>query len=464
MSKQPIRLSDHFSYAKLLRFTLPSVCMMVFTSIYGVVDGLFVSNFAGKTPFAAINLVMPFIMILGGMGFMIGTGGTALVSKLLGEGKKDEAHSTFSMMVLFTLLLGLVLSAVGFLTMRPVSYFLGATDAMIDDCVLYGRIVTGFTFAFMLQNVFQSFFIAAEKPRLGLIVTVAAGVTNMALDALFIAVFDWGVAGAAIATGLSQCVGGVLPLIYFLRPNDSLLRMRPTALRLRPILQACGNGSSELMSNISSSLVGMLYNFQLMRLIGEDGVSAYGVLMYVQFIFVAIFIGYSIGSAPVVSFHFGAQNHGELKSLLRKSVLLMSSGGVLLTVAARLLAALLAHLFVGYDAVLFDLTTHAFRLFSWSFLLAGFNIFTSGFFTALNNGAISAAISFLRTLVFQTASVLILPLLLGVDGIWWAITVAEIFAFLISLLFLFLKRKKRTPAGVLFLRFRYPAACSTLKA
>ncbi len=442
MSKQPIRLSDHFSYAKLLRFTLPSICMMVFTSIYGVVDGLFVSNFAGKTPFAAINLVMPFIMILGGMGFMIGTGGTALVSKLLGESKKDEAHRTFSMMVLFTLLLGLVLSAVGFLTMRPVSYFLGATDAMIDDCVLYGRIVTGFTFAFMLQNVFQSFFIAAEKPRLGLIVTVAAGVTNMALDALFIAVFDWGVAGAAIATGLSQCVGGVLPLIYFLRPNDSLLRMRPTALRLRPILQACGNGSSELMSNISSSLVGMLYNFQLMRLIGEDGVSAYGVLMYVQFIFVAIFIGYSIGSAPVVSFHFGAQNHGELKNLLRKSVLLMSSGGVLLTVAARLLAALLAHLFVGYDAVLFDLTTHAFRLFSWSFLLAGFNIFTSGFFTALNNGAISAAISFLRTLVFQTASVLILPLLLGVDGIWWAITVAEIFAFLISLLFLFLKRNK----------------------
>ena len=442
MSKQPIRLSDHFSYSKLLRFTLPSICMMVFTSIYGVVDGLFVSNFAGKTPFAAINLVMPFIMILGGMGFMIGTGGTALVSKLMGEGKKDEANSTFSMMVLFTLLLGIVLSAVGFLTMRPVSYFLGATDAMIDDCVLYGRIVTGFTFAFMLQNVFQSFFIAAEKPRLGLIVTVAAGVTNMVLDALFIAVFNWGVAGAAIATGLSQCVGGVLPLIYFLRPNDSLLRMRPTSLRLRPILQACGNGSSELMSNISSSLVGMLYNFQLMHLIGEDGVSAYGVLMYVQFIFVAIFIGYSIGCAPVVSFHFGAQNHSELKSLLRKSALLMASGGVLLTIAARLLAAPLACLFVGYDAGLFELTSHAFRLFSWSFLLAGFNIFASGFFTALNNGAISAAISFLRTLVFQTASVLILPLLLGVDGIWWAITVAEIFAFLISLMFLYLKRNK----------------------
>lgn len=438
----PIRLSDHFSYGKLLRFTLPSICMMVFTSIYGVVDGLFVSNFVGKTPFAAVNLVMPFVMILGGMGFMIGTGGTALVSKLLGEGKKDEAHRTFSMLVLFTLLLGIVLSAVGILTMPAVSRFLGASDAMLPDCVLYGRIVTGFTFAFMLQNVFQSFFIAAEKPRLGLIVTVAAGVTNMVLDALFMAVFKWGVAGAAIATGLSQCVGGVLPLLYFLRPNTSLLRLRPAALRLRPLLQACGNGSSELMSNISSSLVGMLYNFQLMRLIGEDGVSAYGVLMYVQFIFVAIFIGYSIGCAPVVGFHYGAQNHDELKSLLRKSVLLMAVGGVTLTLLARVLARPLAHLFVGYDAALYDLTVHAFRLFAWSFLLAGFNIFTSGFFTALNNGGVSAAISFLRTLVFQAGSVILLPMLLGVDGIWWAITAAEIFAFLISCTFLLAKRNK----------------------
>ena len=434
MAKQSIRLSDHFTYGKLLRFTLPSICMMVFTSIYGVVDGLFVSNFVGKTPFAAVNLVMPFVMILGGMGFMIGTGGTALVSKLLGEGKQDEAHRTFSMLVLFTLLLGIVLSAVGILTMPAVSRLLGASDAMMADCILYGRIVTGFTFAFMLQNVFQSFFIAAEKPRLGLTVTVAAGVTNMVLDALFIAVFNWGVAGAAIATGLSQCVGGVLPLIYFLRPNTSLLRLRPAALRLRPILQSCGNGSSELMSNISSSLVGMLYNFQLMRLIGEDGVSAYGVLMYVQFIFVAIFIGYSIGCAPVV--------HSELKNLLRKSALLMAIGGVTLTILARVLASPLSRLFVGYDADLYALTTHAFRLFCWSFLLAGFNIFASGFFTALNNGAISAAISFLRTLVFQAGSVIVLPILLGVDGIWWAITAAEIFAFLISCVFLVLKRSK----------------------
>ena len=437
-----IRLSDHFTYSKLLRFTLPSIVMMVFTSIYGVVDGLFVSNFVGKTAFASVNLVMPFVMILGGMGFMIGTGGTALVSKILGEGDPDTANRTFSMMVLFTLALGIVLSAAGIVFMRPVSRFLGATDAMMDDCVLYGRIVTGFTFAFMLQNVFQSFFIAAEKPKLGLKVTVAAGLANMMLDALFIAVFNWGVAGAAIATGLSQCVGGVLPLVYFLRPNSSLLRLSPTRLRLRPILAACGNGSSELMSNISSSVVSMLYNFQLMRLAGEDGVSAYGVLMYVQFIFISIYIGYSIGCAPVVSYHFGAQNHGELKNLLGKSVLLMGCTGVVLTALAMALADPLSRLFVGYDAGLFALTSHAFRLFAWSFLLAGFNIYASGFFTALNNGGISAAISFLRTLVFQSASVLILPIFLDVDGIWWAITVAEVFAFLISVTFLLAKRGK----------------------
>ena len=437
-----IRLSDHFTYSKLLRFTLPSIVMMVFTSIYGVVDGLFVSNFVGKTAFASVNLVMPFVMILGGMGFMIGTGGTALVSKILGEGDPDTANRTFSMMVLFTLALGIVLSAAGIVFMRPVSRFLGATDAMMDDCVLYGRIVTGFTFAFMLQNVFQSFFIAAEKPKLGLKVTVAAGLANMVLDALFIAVFNWGVAGAAIATGLSQCVGGVLPLVYFLRPNSSLLRLSPTRLRLRPILAACGNGSSELMSNISSSVVSMLYNFQLMRLAGEDGVSAYGVLMYVQFIFISIYIGYSIGCAPVVSYHFGAQNHGELKNLLGKSVLLMGCTGVALTALAMALADPLSRLFVGYDAGLFALTSHAFRLFAWSFLLAGFNIYASGFFTALNNGGVSAAISFLRTLVFQSASVLILPIFLDVDGIWWAITVAEVFAFLISVLFLLAKRGK----------------------
>ena len=437
-----VNLSDHFTYRKLLNFVLPSIVMMVFTSIYGVVDGLFVSNYAGKTAFAAINLVMPFIMVLGGMGFMIGTGGTALVAKVLGEGEKEEANRYFSMMVLVTLLLGVALSVVGVIFMRPVSRLLGATEAMMDDCVLYGRIVIAFTFTFMLQNVFQSFLIVAEKPKLGLGVTVAAGVTNMVLDALFVGGFGWGIAGAAVATGLSQCVGGILPLIYFLRPNNSLLRLRKTRLELRPILKACGNGSSELMSNISSSFVSMLYNFQLMRFAGEDGVSAYGVLMYVQFIFVAIYVGYAVGSAPIVGFHYGAKNHDELKNLLRKSTLLMASSGVVLTILAMVLAGPLAKIFVGYDQGLYDLTRHAFRVFAYSFLLAGFNIFASSFFTALNNGAVSAAISFLRTLIFQTASVLLLPLVLGVDGIWWAIFAAEVFASLISVAFLFAKRER----------------------
>lgn len=437
-----IKLSDHFTYSKLLRFVFPSIIMMVFTSIYGVVDGLFVSNFAGKTAFASINLVMPFVMILGGIGFMIGTGGTALVSKVLGEGKKEKANEIFTMMIIFTLLLGALLSVIGVISMPWVAKFLGATEEMMADCVLYGRIVTGFTVAFMLQNVFQSFLIAAEKPKLGLLATVLAGITNMALDAIFIIVFKLGVAGAAIATGLSQCVGGIFPLIYFLRKNSSLLRLTKTKLEIKPILNACGNGSSELMSNISSSVVSMIYNFQLMKYVGEDGVSAYGVLMYVQFIFVAIYIGYAIGCAPITGYHFGARNHNELKNMLRKSSFLSAVSGVILTILAIALSSPLAKIFVGYDEELYELTRHAFRLFAYSFLLAGFNIFTSSFFTALNNGAVSAAISFMRTLIFQTSSVLILPIFLGVDGIWWAITVAEFFAFILSLTFLFAKRKK----------------------
>lgn len=437
-----IKLSDHFTYSKLLRFVFPSIIMMIFTSIYGVVDGLFVSNFAGKTAFASINLVMPFIMILGGIGFMIGTGGTALVSKVLGEGKKEKANKIFTMMIIFTLLLGTLLSVIGVVSMPWVADFLGATEEMMADCILYGRIVTGFTVAFMLQNVFQSFLIAAEKPKLGLLATVLAGVTNMALDAIFIIVFRWGVAGAAIATGLSQCVGGIFPLIYFSRDNSSLLRLTNTKLEIKPIFNACGNGSSELMSNISLSVVSMIYNFQLMKYVGEDGVSAYGVLMYVQFIFVAIYIGYAIGCAPITGYHFGAQNHGELKNMLRKSAFLSAISGVVLTILAIGLSSPLAKLFVGYDEELYELTRHAFSLFAYSFLLAGFNIFTSSFFTALNNGAVSAAISFMRTLIFQTSSVLILPIFLGVDGIWWAITVAEVFAFILSLIFLFAKREK----------------------
>ena len=437
-----IKLSDHFTYSKLLRFVFPSIIMMIFTSIYGVVDGLFVSNFAGKTAFASINLVMPFVMILGGIGFMIGTGGTALVSKVLGEGKKEKANKIFTMMIIFTLFLGTLLSVIGVVSMPWVADFLGATEEMMADCILYGRIVTGFTVAFMLQNVFQSFLIAAEKPKLGLLATVLAGITNMALDAIFIIVFKWGVAGAAIATGLSQCVGGIFPLIYFSRDNSSLLRLTKTKLEIKPILNACGNGSSELMSNISLSVVSMIYNFQLMKYVGEDGVSAYGVLMYVQFIFVAIYIGYAIGCVPITGYHFGAQNHGELKNMLRKSAFLSAISGVVLTILAIVLSSPLAKLFVGYDEELYELTRHAFSLFAYSFLLAGFNIFTSSFFTALNNGAVSAAISFMRTLIFQTSSVLILPIFLGVDGIWWAITVAEVFAFILSLIFLFAKREK----------------------
>lgn len=402
----------------------------------------FVSNYVGKTPFAAVNLIMPVIMILGGFGFMIGTGGSALVAKTLGEKDSENANRYFTMMIKLTVELGILLSVIGIVFMRPVAKLLGASDEMIGQCVVYGRTVLAFNTFFMLQNTFQTFLTAAEKPKLGLAVTVAAGLANMVLDFLFIAVFKWGVFGAALATGMSYVIGGLLPFIYFLRPNKSLLRLVKTNMQPRVLLKACANGSSELMSNISGSLVSMLYNFQLMKYSGENGVAAYGVLMYVQFIFIAVFIGYSIGTAPIIGYHYGAENHSELKNLLRKSMIIMGAAGTAMLAAASILAQPLSEIFVGYDAELLILTVTALKIFALSFIFSGYNIFVSSFFTALNNGGVSAAVSFMRTLVFQMISVIVLPLIFGIDGIWWATTIAEFSAFIVSVMFVFAKRKK----------------------
>lgn len=438
-----IQLSEHFTYKKIFRFALPSIVMMVFTSIYGVVDGTFVSNFVGKTPFAAVNLVWPFLMILGAFGFMIGTGGSALVAKTLGENKKEDANRYFTMLITLVIILGIVLTIFGLIVVRPLSHALGARGQMLEDCVTYGRTLMIFNTAFMLQSVFQSLFITAEKPRLGLIMTVVAGLTNMVLDALFIAVFKWGLVGAALASGLSQCIGGILPLIYFLSSkNDTPLKFVKTKMEGKVLLKACANGASELMTTVSSSLVSMLYNFQLMRLAGQNGIAAYGAVMYVEFAFVAVFIGYSIGTAPIVSYHYGSENHNEVKNMLQKSFKIMSILGITMMVLAQILASPLAKVFVGYDKQLFDMTVHGFRLFSFYFILAGINIYASSFFTALNNGMISAIISFSRTLGFETLAVIILPIFLQLDGVWLAITVAEICAFVISISFLIAKREK----------------------
>lgn len=437
-----IRLSDHFSYRWLLRFVFPSIVMMIFTSIYGVVDGLFVSNFVGKTPFAAVNLIMPVLMAVGALGFMIGTGGSAIVAKTMGEGDSERADQIFSMLVWITVICGVLLTAAGLVFLRPIVALLGAEGEMADYCVRYGRILLAAETAYMLQNVFQSFFVTAEKPQLGLAVTVAAGLSNMVLDFVFIAVFHWGVEGAAAATAVSQLVGGVLPVCYFAGKNSSALRLTAWRMNWSVLLKTCTNGSSELMSNLSMSLVNILYNFQLMRLAGEDGVAAYGVIMYVNFIFIAIFLGYSIGSAPIIGYHYGAENTDELKSLLRKSLVLVGSAGVLLTLLAEVLAAPLAQLFVGYDRDLMELTCWGFRLYSISFLLIGFNIFGSAFFTALNNGVVSAGISFLRTLLFQIAAVLLLPMVLGVNGIWLSIVAAELLALGVTVLCLWKMRRR----------------------
>lgn len=437
-----IQLSDHFTVRRLLRFALPSILMMIFTSIYGIVDGYFVSNYAGKTPFAAVNFIYPLVMVLGSIGFMIGTGGSALIGKTLGEGHPDRANRYFSMLVWFSIGLSLVVGIPCILCLRPIATLMGTDEAMLDLCVLYGRIVLSGLPFLVLQFEFQALFVLAERPQIGLYATLAAGCLNMVLDWLLVGVLGFGIAGAASATVASQVTGGIIPLVYFSRENGSRLRLGRPVLELRPLLKALGNGSSEFVSNVSMSIVSMLYNAQLLRYAGEDGVAAYGVLMYVGLIFISIFIGYSCGTAPITSFHFGAKNTDELKSLLRKALRIILISAFLMLLAGELLSRPFAALFVSYDERLMDLTVRAFRFYSFTFLFAALPIYGSSFFTALNNGLVSAIISFLRTVVFEVAAVLLLAPVLGSDGIWLSLVVAEFAATCLAAFFLILKRKK----------------------
>lgn len=437
-----IKLSDHFTYGKLLRFVLPSIAMMIFTSIYGVVDGYYVSNYAGKTPFAAVNLIYPVLMILGTVGFMFGTGGSALVAKTMGERDTEKANSIFSMLIAVSVLISVILSVLGIVFIRPIAVALGAEGALLHNAVLYGRIILVALPGFVLQLEFQSFMIAAEKPKLGLVITLVAGLTNMLLDAILVGVIKAGLVGAAIATAVSQIIGGLIPFLYFLRPNNSTLRLTKFKFDSRAIWKTCTNGSSEFMNNIAMSLVSMLYNAQLMKYEGENGIAAYGVLMYVGMVFSAAFIGYSIGSAPIVSFNYGAQNHKELHSLLKKSTVLIAFFAAGMVTAALSLSGVLSSFFVGYDRELAALTQRAFWLYSFAFIPMGFAMFASGFFTALNDGLTSAILSFLRTLVFQVSAVFLLPLIMGLDGIWFSVFVAELLALIVSVVFLAVKRKK----------------------
>lgn len=440
---EAVSLSDHFTYKKLFKAVFAPILMMIFTSIYSIVDGLFISNFVGKTAFAAINLIMPVIMIFGAIGFMMGTGGSALVSKTLGEGDEKKANEIFSMIVYVTIIIGILVSIVGVVLIEQISRALGATDEMMPYCVLYGRILISANFLYMLQNAFQALFITAEKPNLGFIVIVVAGVTNIVLDALFVVGTGWGLVGAAVATVTGYAIAGIFPIIYFAsKRNKSLLRLVKTKFDLRAILKASANGSSELVSNISSSIVSMLFNAQLLKFAGENGVAAYGVIMYAGFIFVAIFCGYSVGVAPIIGYHFGAENKDELRNLLKKSMILISITGVVMLVLTEGLARPLSSIFVSYDKELLDITTRGMRLYGISFLLVGFNIFASSFFTALNDGFISALISFIRTLVLQIVTIIVMPIWLGIDGVWLSVVVAEILAMLVSVICLLTKQKK----------------------
>lgn len=437
-----INLSEHFTYKKLIQFTLPTIVMMIFTSIYGVVDGLFVSNVVGSDAFASINLIMPAIMIIGSVGFMIGTGGSAIVSKTLGEENTKKANEYFSMLVYLEIILGIVLTIVALLVLEPVARALRATEDMMADCLTYGRILLIGMTAFILQNSFQSFMVVAEKPKFGLVISVISGVTNMILDFVLIYIFPLGVAGAAIATVISQVVGAIIPIIYFSRKNSTALKLGKSKFELMPIIKACVNGSSEMVTNLSMSLVNILFNMQLMKLAGPDGVSAYGVIMYVGFLFSGTYVGYSVGSAPVISYHFGAGNKEELKSLLGKSIKLLGVTAVIMTALSEIFVTPLASIFVSYDKELLKLTVNALRLYSLSYIISWFNIFASSFFTALNDGLVSALISFIRTLVFQVATILVMPAIWGINGIWLSVLVAEVLAITVSVI-CYIKNKKK---------------------
>lgn len=437
-----IQLSDHFTYKRLFRFVLPSILMIICTSVYSIVDGFFVSNFVGKTPFAAVNLIMPILMSVGTIGFMIGTGGSAIVSKAMGEGKQEQANQYFSMLVYVAFLFSTLISIAGFIFIRPIAGALGATGELLENCVIYARILFCAMPVFILQYVFQSFFVVAEKPGLSLKVNVIAGITNAILDYVLIVVFPFGLAGAAIATAIGQIIGGIVPVIYFTRKNDSPLRLTKTKFNGRVLLNTVSNGSSEMITNLSSSVVNILYNFQLMKFAGENGVAAYGIIMYINIVFMAIFLGYSLGSAPIISYHYGAENHKELKNLFRKSLKLLAISGVVLVVLSEIFARPLVTIFASKDMELLAMATRGFQIYALAFIVMGFNVWGSAFFTALNNGIISAAISFLRTLVFQITVILILPAILGIDGIWMAIVIAELLSLFVTAAFLVTQKNR----------------------
>ena len=440
--KSRIHLSEHFTYSKLLMFTLPSIVMNVFLSLYIVVDGYFVANFTGKTEFAAVNLIMPVLNILGTIGYMFGVGGSALIAKTLGEKNHEQANRMFSLIVLVSSCLGILMTVSGFIFMGQITAMLGAEGKLLENSVLYGRIFILALPAWILAYEFQLFFVTAEKPGLGLVVTVCAGLCNILLDAIFIIVFKWGIVGAALASALSQIVGGVFPLMYFICKNNSLLKLVKPAWDGKALFRCITNGSSEFMAEAAASFVGIIYNVQLLKYVGEDGVVIYGMLMYVSLIFSAMFVGYSNGIGPVIGYHFGAQDHRELKNLRKRSLMIIGLSSVSMFVLSEILAHPFSAMFLQGTEKILPYAVHAFRIVSVAYLFTGMAIFGSAFFTALNNGQVSALISFMRNFVFELGAVILLPILFGIDGIWYSVVFAELMSAAAGGIFMVALRKK----------------------
>lgn len=415
---------------------------MVFMSLYTMVDGVFVSRFAGTAALSAVNIVYPMVSVVVAVGVMLATGGSAIIAKRMGEGKPEQARQNFSYLILAGVLIAVGMAALALVFLKPLLHLLGARGALFELCYAYALPLVFFIPSGILQMLFQTLLVTAGRPMLGLTVTVLGGVANIVLDYLFIVPLQMGIAGAAIATGIGFSIPAVFGLLYFaLRRSGPLCFVRPKGGG-KMLLRCCANGSSEMVTNMSTAVTTFLFNLLMMRYAGEDGVASITIVLYTQYLMTAVYMGYATGTAPVFSFHHGSRNGEQLRRLFRISMGFIALCSVATFALALVFAKQVVVIFTPAGSPVFEMALYGFRLFSGSFLFAGVGIFASAMFTAFSDGKVSAAISFLRTFAFIVLALLLLPLAMGLDGVWLAVPLAEVLGFGVSLFFLYRKKKR----------------------
>ncbi len=435
-------LAKKFSLASLLLFAAPNIIMMIVLSMYIIVDGMFVARFIGTTALSAINMFYPAICFEMALGIMIATGGSAIAAKKLGEGKQKEAQNNLSFLMVVEGSFGIVIAVVGNLFTAEIVSFLGASAAQAPLSITYAKIIFSFAPAFFLQTAFQTFFVTAGKPALGLIVTILGGVANILLDYIFMAPLRLGVTGAAIATGIGYCIPAMVGVIFFLKAKTNPFHFVRPRFDGKVLLQACANGSSEMVTNLSNAVTTFLFNFTLLQFYGEDGVASITIILYFQYLFTALYFGYSNGIAPIISYKYGNDDRKQLQALFKNSVLFLIISSIAANVLLHFTISKLLTIFTAENSPVYQITLHGFSIYSMAFMIMGLGIFSSAMFTAFSDGITSAIISFSRTFLFIVGAILLLPAILGERGVWLAVPIAEAFGFLISILYLIGKKQK----------------------